>query len=337
MLNAPLVIEYLKTHTVEQLEEEHGVNARPSRDHEKLILNYDQLLIKNGDVLAEQCRGLVVRPQNQSYIVGAREAEIARIAAGEPLANARWRKIIVGPVDVVAWPMCRFYNHGDFAAAKVNWDDPDLRVYEKLDGTCCILYWDEKQEQWCVATRSVPEADLPINCDDLTIGKMTFSELFWRSFEETSRGNGNIGWDRDWAKQYLGRNNTYVFELTSPHNRVVVQYDSSFVTLIAVRSLVNFKEIPVEHAIITEIPLPRSLPRRDPNAVHAFVEQSNPIELEGAVVCDTNFNRLKIKSTAWGLASRLKSSVTVSCSCRTVAVGLKATRKKIVSPLVMPP
>ena len=120
-----LVTEYLKTHTFQQLEDEHGVCARKSSDGSKYSLNYDMIMVKSGDKLAEQCRGLIVRPWSW----------LGLVTAGED-----WKNHVVGDTTTLAWPMDRFYNHGDAAGAQIDWSDPALRVLEKLDGTMVILY-----------------------------------------------------------------------------------------------------------------------------------------------------------------------------------------------------
>ena len=58
---------------------------------------------------------------------------------------------------------------------EIDWSDPGLRVYEKIDGTCIILYWDADANQWHAGTRSVPEADLPINAGKLDASCTTAS------------------------------------------------------------------------------------------------------------------------------------------------------------------
>ena len=45
----PFVKEYLRRHTFRELEEEHGVCARPNATFDKFALNYDQILSKPGD------------------------------------------------------------------------------------------------------------------------------------------------------------------------------------------------------------------------------------------------------------------------------------------------
>lgn len=298
-----LVIEYLKTHSFQQLEDTHGVCARPSTDRSKYSLNYDQILVKSGDKLAEQCRGLIIRPWAWTVTTGD-----------------EWKDHIVGDVDVLARPMDRFYNHGDTAGAQIDWSDPKLKVLEKLDGTMIIMYWDPLKQQWCAGTRSVPEADLPIRAGHMEIGDMTFAELFWRANYETSEAwiRDNHGTHEDFetfktsCEDWYNKKWTYVFELTTPWNRVVVRYNEPRITLLAIRETATGRELdPVDHGVVY-IPLPESWSLRDPIALAAFIDQADPAKLEGAVVVSSSFSRLKVKNKSWILSSKAKDLVTVS-------------------------
>lgn len=292
----PFVKEYLRTHTFRELEEQHGVCARPNATLDKFALNYDQLLAKNGDQITEQCRGMVVRPATKF--------------------GDDWKDCQVGEIDVLAWPMCRFYNFGDSAAAEVDWSDKDLHVYEKVDGTCIICYWDAKHERWYTGTRSVPEADLPIHANDLEIGNMTFSQLFLKALVATREEitGSKIDWLVDGPDKIIDLNKdiTYVFELVSRYNQIVVEYPEPRVYLIAARQLSTGLEIPIETLNIEYVKFPRTWPLRDAYAVGTFVNTVNPAELEGAVVCDSKFRRLKIKSMAYVLAHKSKDSISSS-------------------------
>src|SRR5579863_220361 len=182
-----LVKDYLLDHSFQELEDEHGVCARPNATLDKFALNYDQILTKSGDPVAEQCRGMVVRPH-----------ELPRLTQTDRKTGLiDWKNKQVGPIDVLAWPMNRFYNHGDAAAANIDWSHPSLKVYEKVDDTCIILYWDPLHDKWHCGTRSVPEADLPIQVGHMEIGDMTFSQLFLKALaatrEEVSGKPG--GWE----------------------------------------------------------------------------------------------------------------------------------------------
>lgn len=297
---SPLVIEYLRTKSFQQLEDEHGVCARPNARGDKFALNYDQILVKNGDPVAEQCRGLVIRPTQFNWQVFKDD----------------WKLPTVGACDVLAWPMNRFYNHGDAAGAPVDWSDPGLRVYEKLDGTCMIVYWDPLHERWHAGTRSVPEADLPIRVGHMEIGDMTFAELFFKALRATREAAEGkpLAWEpTDFDKVvHLNKELTYVFELTTPYNRIVVKYDEPRVTLLAARHTASGRELPIESLRVQHVNRPKTWDLRSAAALDAFVNAADPALLEGAVVCDSQFRRLKVKNKAWVLSSKAKDLVTVS-------------------------
>ena len=305
---SPLVIEYLKTHTFQQLEDEHGVCARPNATGDKFALNYDQILVKNGDPVAEQCRGLIVRPHEYEFM----DFMDAFTARG-------WKGTRVGECDLLAWPMNRFYNHGDASGAVIDWSDPELRVYEKLDGTCMIVYWDPLHERWHAGTRSVPEADLPIRVGHMEIGDMTFSELFFKALRATREAAEGkpLAWEpTDYDKVvHLNKELTYVFELTTPYNRIVVKYDEPRVTLLAARHTASGREVSIESLRLQHVNRPKTWELRSAAALDAFVNAADPALLEGAVACvakGDHFSRLKVKNKAWVLSSKAKDLVTVS-------------------------
>jgi len=297
-----LVKDYLRNHTFRQLEEEHGVCARPNATMDKFALNYDQILAKNGDPVAEQCRGLVIRPK----------ADLA-------IAGQDWKDVRVGEIEVLAWPMCRFYNHGDPAAANIDWSHPSLKVYEKVDGTCIILYWDPLHGKWHAGTRSVPEADLPINAGNLEIGDATFSQLFLQALKLTREevSGKPVDWVVDGPEKviHLNKELTYVFELVSPHNQIVVVYPEPRVYLLAARHTQTGKEVPIETLRIEHVRRPKTWEIRDVAALACFVDAADPSQLEGAVVCvqtGASFQRLKVKNKTYVLAHKSKDTVTSS-------------------------
>lgn len=295
-----LVKEYLRHHTFRELEKEHGVNARPNVMFDKFTLNYDMIDAKPGDPISEQCRGLVIRPRPFS-VRGNDDS---------------WKDHTVGDVEVLAWPMNRFYNYGDTHAADVNWTDKELRVYEKVDGTCIILYWDPLHDRWYAGTRSVPEADLPIVKDHLEIGNMTFAELFLRALVETREEleMEKVVWPVHGIDNviHLNKELTYVFELVSPYNQVVVVYPQPRVYLLAVRHTATGKEEPIEKVRLQWVRRPKTWPIRDVVTLSAFVDNASPSELEGAVACDSHFRRMKVKNKTYVLAHRSKDTVTSS-------------------------
>lgn len=114
--NYLLVQDYLLTHTFAELRAEHGVKFRPSACGRKVSMNYDMIEAHDSNKIAQECRGLVLAKVDNSVFVGESE--------------------IIGETKVLARPFHRFFNLGQDAAAKIDFNDPETRFYEKLDGCC---------------------------------------------------------------------------------------------------------------------------------------------------------------------------------------------------------
>jgi hypothetical protein len=292
-----LITTYLQNHTLNQLKEEHGVKAHWDSRKTKFSLNYDQILSKSGNKLAEECRGLILRP-DQGFCSD---------------------DIIVGECQILAYPMNRFYNQGDPNCALI--DLNSARIYEKLDGTCTILYWDELFSKWCVGTRSVPEADVKISDGDIE-KDITFYDLFLQGLDIVLNKHNKIRQDFFYS---LHKEYTYVFELTSPINRVVVNYCETQITLLAVRDIYTQKEYCINNIydnpyLCNFIKRPRTWKLTTLETIKAFVDSQNPVDLEGFVLCDNMFNRCKIKNINYVLAHKTK--FTISASKRNILIAI---------------
>jgi len=290
------VQEYLLTHSFTELFNEHGVNVRPSADYTKYSLNYDQLAAKSDDPVANQCRGLVIRPANLITDLST----------------------IVGDTSIVARPMDRFFNAGDVHASPIDWST--AKILEKIDGTMTILYYDFVKNEWCVGTRSVCEADVVFGDCISPLKENTFRELFFYAAEKTLTEVASV-YDphvtapetvNEWLS-CLDKHWTYVFELTSPLNRVVVKYNDYRITALAVRNTETGEYlVSLCPEMINCMPVVTEWPLKTLADIEAFLLDSDPAKVEGAVVIDANNNRLKVKSKQWVLASRAKDSVSVS-------------------------
>jgi len=285
-----LVQKFLETHSFKELQEQHGVYASFSKSGHKFSLNYDQIEAKEADPLAQECRGLILSCDNGVSLLPQ--------ALTLPEQKTSYDLLCPGKTTVLAYPMKRFFNYGQGAAADVNWSDPGLAVLEKLDGTLCIVYWDKFINQWCVATRSVPEADLLMDN-----GIYTFRTLFEKALTETT------GYAFDIFTRYLDKAYTYCFELTTPYNRIVVEYKSCGVTLLAVRGLLTGQEVSMTHPVVdllpTSLPLVQAHTYTSVQALVDWVSTLNPLEHEGVVVRDSQFNRIKVKNAAYVAYNKL--------------------------------
>jgi len=278
-----LVQKFLENKTFGDLIKEHGVYASFSKSGHKFSLNYDQIEAKESDPLAQECRGLILSaPDGKSFL---HDAVIVN-------GKLSYVSICPGQTKILAYPMKRFFNHGQGSAAEVDWKDPNLAILEKLDGTLCIVYHDPFTDKWCVATRAVSEADLIMDN-----GLFTFRSLFEKAFEETTgfSFNSPIG--------DLNKNYTYCFELTTPYNRIVVNYLTNGVTLLAVRDLLSLEELNPRHVIsidlIPGMPVVQAHTYTSVEELVNWVSSLNPMEHEGVVVRDSQYNRIKVKNAAY--------------------------------------
>lgn len=251
------VLAHLLTYDIKSLEAL-GIYANFSKQNpRKFSLNYDQIDAENGHPLVDACRGVVLRALEGTVL-------------GEP-----------GQYEIIGRPFDRFYNLGSSHAAQIDWDTASFE--EKLDGTLCIVYFDDDlagdhSGGWCVATRNVPDGDVPNHQGD------TFADLFWR----------HIPWDFE-----LNRDETHLFELTGPENQIVVVYDEWKVTLLASRNNETGKitrgNAPVHRFSLMD-------------EAREWLSAQPGHKNEGFVIVDQYENRLKIKSANYLTFSRVMTS-----------------------------
>jgi len=175
--------------------------------------------------------------------------------------------------NVVARPFDKFFNHGQGHAAEIDW--LTAKVQEKMDGSLLILY--HYADDWHVATSGLPDA-----AGGVQGFSMTFADLFWSTWAvEGYRLPVNFpGY-------------TFMFELTSKFNRIVVPHDEPHLVLIGVRGP-NGREQSTDYwapfyRTVTEFPLSTM------DDVLTSLDRMDPLKQEGYVIVDESFNRVKVK------------------------------------------
>ena len=191
------------------------------------------------------------------------------------------RGIIVDTMDnfrVVCYPFSKFGNYTESYADDIDWST--AKVQEKLDGSLIKLYFYDGKWRW--ATNGMIDAN-----DAMASNGETFYELIQKAV--------NIN-DLDYNR--LSTNCTYMFELVSPYNRVVVRYDYPMLYHIGTRNNVYGNEFWQYVGVVQ--PKEYKLSSLDDCIVYA--ELLNPkgiCEHEGFVVVDRNYHRVKVKSIAY--------------------------------------
>jgi hypothetical protein len=184
--------------------------------------------------------------------------------------------------EIVARPFDKFFNYGEGHAPQIDW--ATARVTEKVDGSLMILY--PYRGEWLVATSGTADASGQINGFP-----MTFHDLFWKTWKEMDLKLPTPGslWD-DGV--------TFMWELTSPYNRVVVPHDKPKLTLLGVRATSDGSEYPPTIFAHDGWPVVR---HENPLRFQSYKDleehfpKVDPIRLEGFVVTDANWNRVKVK------------------------------------------
>jgi hypothetical protein len=279
-----LVQEFLKNKTLKDLENEHGVFASFSKCKTFFSLNYGMIEARDDDKLSQQCRGLILSKMN-----------------GVPIEDD-----IIGETNILSFGFERFFNEGQGAAAPIDWNDKQLKIYSKEDGTAIFVWFNPYTNKWNVATRGTPEANVPLDFDK----NMTFRSLF-ESVLETRYA---ITFEQLTSDMYP--NITYIFELCTPFNKIVVNYPQSTIFFIGARNLISLEEYYVENDIFHDhlrmFPIPNVYSFANITDTVNFVVNGDATQLEGVVVVSSNFNRVKVKNPMHGIYSRARDSLGTS-------------------------
>jgi hypothetical protein len=202
-----------------------------------------------------------------------------------------------GTWKVLSLAFKKFFNSAESHASKIDWDS--AYVYEKCDGSLIQLYWDWVTEKWCAGTTGMAEGEGEVNDKPNT----SFSELFWDTISSPK-------YSFNWGRMVKGR--TYMFELMTPYNIVVKPHGVSSVALLGVRDLETLNEHNFNDLLTISsdvgLPLVKTFDMNVSNAGHLIKTfEGMPFSEEGYVVCDNNFNRIKLKNPAYVAAHHLKS------------------------------
>lgn len=188
--------------------------------------------------------------------------------------------------EIVCHPYNKFFNSYEGLAAEIDWSS--ARIYEKLDGSLCTLYYYDGK--WNVATSGTPDASGQVS----DFG-FTFKELFWNIWNE-------LGYPLPTLPDHC-----FMFELISKYNRIICKYDASRIVLHGVRDLMTLQEYkPETFAYLHNWQCVKTFPMQTLKEVSDFVKTLDPIEHEGFVAVDKFFRRIKIKSPQYIALSYIK-------------------------------
>ena len=215
-------------------------------------------------------------------------------------------------LEPISVPYFKFFNYSEPHAAEIDWSS--AKVLTKIDGSLIKVVKFSDQEI-LVSTNGVIDA---FKCElnsQVSSPYDNFGELFWAAIRNQMIDCGHSLDDTDpveWLADKLLSNTTYMFELCSKYNKIVVQHDEPKLYFHGWRDNISLNEMPFNIcslAIIFDCPMVYNLKSLDECIV---ATQAMPWDEEGYVVVDKNFNRVKIKSGAYLMAHKLANNGNMS-------------------------
>ena len=188
----------------------------------------------------------------------------------------------------------KFGNYGESYCPNIDWGTAS--VQEKCDGSLIKLWHDNG---WHISTNGTIDAF-----------KAELNDTKYSTFGALVEDAMPMSWGA-WEK-IADPKCTYMFELVSPYNRVVIPYKETKLYFLGIRDMEDGGEWnPEDSDMIYAFEIPKRYPFYSLEDVQAAAN-ALPWDQEGYVVCDQNFNRVKIKSSAYILAHYARNNGVVN-------------------------
>lgn len=189
--------------------------------------------------------------------------------------EARGIIIDLTELKVVSWPFRKFGNYSESYVDTIDWSSAE--VQDKVDGSIIKLWFYDNKWNW--STNST------IYAKDANANTI-------HSFQDLILKATNY---KDIKFDQLNKDYTYIFELVSPENQIVVKYEDYKLYHLGTRNNITGQELKVDIGIEK----PKTYP------LHSFedcleaaknLNKDDSVQYEGFVVVDKDFHRIKIKS-----------------------------------------
>ena len=192
----------------------------------------------------------------------------------------------------VCWPFMKFFNYGEPNATELDWST--AFVTEKIDGSLMKVWYDKN---WHISTNGTIDA-FAAKLNDIKVHD--FEELFLETLGKYNYNCFGAFTDR------LDSDLTYMFELVSPYNRVVIPYEEPAIYFLGARDNYTGEEFNCSSLVagalgMGRFKLPKQYPLTSADDCLKLAEAFSWNQ-EGFVACDAQFNRVKIKSPAYVMA-----------------------------------
>lgn len=221
--------------------------------------------------------------------------DIVKECRGIIFKRGHWDKPVCHAFD-------KFHNYGETYASNIDWNT--ARVTEKIDGSLIKVWYNKDTDNFVISTNGT------INAFEAELNNpkyKTFGELFVNGVKDLSE-----------FIDICKRNNrsTYMFELVSPFNRVVIPYEDIDIYFLGERDF-NDNLTSFTDSICTKdfesigIKTPEVYPLF---SLYDVISASKklPWNEEGYVVQDALNNRIKVKSPKYVIAHYARNNNQIS-------------------------
>lgn len=219
-------------------------------------------------------------------------------------------------LEVICHPFNKFGNYGESYCPDIDWKS--CYVTEKLDGSLIKLSRIGDNILW--STNGTIDAYKAPLVEQIGCTAKSFGELAWLAIVDNWRKANSLDAsacvDPDivdaWLKSIIKPGFTYMFELTSPYNKVVVTWHKTELHFIGCRDNESEQEIFFgDHELSKIFDIPKIFPL---SSVDECVKAASELDVnaEGYVVVDKNFNRVKIKSPTYVALHHMRNNGVLS-------------------------
>jgi predicted CopG family antitoxin len=201
-------------------------------------------------------------------------------------------EIVGSTVKPICLPFYKFSNYTEKGEDEIDWTSAQIQL--KVDGGLkkCVkidgkIYWFTNKG----FTDAPLYQDISLYDEEKSRGCKTYQDLINIAMQ------GNETW-----LDTIPENVTFLFELTSPRDKIIISYEETKLWFLGARDNKTFKEFDRMDAI-TKFNIPFDYPPIID--CKTSIESLDEIlttwkgDKEGVVVCDNNFRRIKIKCNAY--------------------------------------
>ena len=168
--------------------------------------------------------GIVVKEYPDLYVLNYDQIESPKL---NDIVRECRGLILDKDYNIVSRSFDRFFNYGENETGK-DIDITKCSVYDKIDGSLIKIY--HHNGHWNVSTRGTAYAESDVGGYGITFKELVYKALNIKTQEE---------FDNIFDSFNIGRNYTFIFEVTSLENRIVTHYTGYKLWILSIRNNIS--------------------------------------------------------------------------------------------------